>query len=74
MWVIDSTKWAWQGCQPTQEEVTTWLGDNPALYQWMRALITVWQGPKARDSVQTEESLEGTFSGEYLGDRTQQDL
>lgn len=57
-----ATKWAWDGNQPTQEEVTAWLRSNPALYQWVRSLISVWQGPEIQVNVQ----IEGRFNRHLL--------
>ena len=40
-----ATGWAWNGRPPTQEEVTTWLGDVD-LYQETARLLYVWQGAR----------------------------
>ena len=38
-----ATGWAWNGRPPTQDEVTTWLGDTD-LYREIARLLHVWQG------------------------------
>jgi hypothetical protein len=40
-----ATRWKWQAQEPTPEEITAWLGMNPALYQQVKSLLYTWQGP-----------------------------